>query len=416
MKSADIDGNGSPDVTFEFNALGRRVARTQGSDAVVYYQVDQQTIADYPRGGAATSPTYRYFWASYIDELIARKATGSGGELLFAHRNQQYSILSLSDSSGAVVERISYTAYGQPTFTNAAGTTLSSSAKATRYSYTGREWDPSLELHNFRARWMSGVNGRFLGRDPIGFVARDWNVYKFVYSAPLSFLDPTGLQTMQLVSGGRNEAPEAKSIANKCACCCCPVSVTATATVTNKSTGREYAQSVDITFSVEMEYKKAPANATSTSCEMALLEFIDPVSTDHLSPFMYPDTWFDYTRFPEKEWIDHVNRRPKIFDSWRDFSSVESKACKGKSTWSGTDHSQQPSIKPGETMNFWQLVGVRGGGDCKCKPLTRAVLTNVVYDPQKGNGDPTFNSYQLPLQRGIGLPDGLLPLPKFPMK
>ncbi len=164
MKSADIDGNGSPDVTFEFDALGRRVARTQGSDAVIYYQVVQQTIADYPRGGAATSPTYRYFWASYIDELIARKATGSGGELLFGHRNQQYSILSLSDSSGAVVERISYTAYGQPTFTNAAGTTLSSSAKATRYTYTGREWDASLQLLHFRARWMSGVSGRFEGR------------------------------------------------------------------------------------------------------------------------------------------------------------------------------------------------------------------------------------------------------------
>ncbi len=41
-----------------------QIARTQGSDAVIYYQVDQQTIAEYPRGGAATSPTYRYFWAS----------------------------------------------------------------------------------------------------------------------------------------------------------------------------------------------------------------------------------------------------------------------------------------------------------------------------------------------------------------
>ncbi len=192
MKSADIDGNGSPDVTFEFDALGRRVARTQGSDAVIYYQVDQQTIADYPRGGAATSPTYRYFWASYIDELIARKATGSGGELLFGHRNQQYSILSLSDSSGAVVERVAYQAYGQQTFTNASGTTLSTSAKATRYSYTGREWDASLQLRHFRARWMSGLSGRFLGRDPVEFESNATSLFEYLKGNPLSEMDWEG--------------------------------------------------------------------------------------------------------------------------------------------------------------------------------------------------------------------------------
>ena len=92
------------------------------------------------------------------------------------HSNQQYSILAISDSNGAVVERVAYQAYGQPTFTNAAGSTLSSSAKATRYSYTGREWDASLELHHFRARWMSGVCGRFVGRDPIGFLGSKWNL------------------------------------------------------------------------------------------------------------------------------------------------------------------------------------------------------------------------------------------------
>ena len=85
------------------------------------------------------------------------------------HRTQQYSIVAISNASGSVVERVAYTAYGQPTFTNASGSALSSSAKATRYTYTGREWDSALELHHFRARWMSGVSGRFVGRDPNGY-------------------------------------------------------------------------------------------------------------------------------------------------------------------------------------------------------------------------------------------------------
>ena len=61
-------------------------------------------------------------------------------------------ILALTESSNALVERVTYKTYGKPTLTNAAGTTLSVIAKATRYSFTGREWDPSLELHHFRAR------------------------------------------------------------------------------------------------------------------------------------------------------------------------------------------------------------------------------------------------------------------------
>ncbi len=105
LKSSDIDNNASADVTFEYDALGRRVARTEGSSAVVYFQADQQTIADYPRGGAASTATYRYVFASYIDEPVVRKTTGSSGTVLYFHRNQQYSILALTDSSGNVSER-----------------------------------------------------------------------------------------------------------------------------------------------------------------------------------------------------------------------------------------------------------------------------------------------------------------------
>ncbi len=61
----------------------------------------------------------------------------------------QYSIYAYSNSSGAVVERIAHTAYGQPSFMNAAGTVQSTSPNSIRYSYTGREWDASLQLHYF---------------------------------------------------------------------------------------------------------------------------------------------------------------------------------------------------------------------------------------------------------------------------
>ncbi|MCE2752244.1 MAG: hypothetical protein LW720_10170 [Pirellula sp.] len=43
----DIDANGTADVNFQYDALGRRVARTGTGGSVVYVQMEKQTIADY---------------------------------------------------------------------------------------------------------------------------------------------------------------------------------------------------------------------------------------------------------------------------------------------------------------------------------------------------------------------------------
>jgi RHS repeat-associated protein len=232
LRSADLGNNNSVDVNFQYDALGRRVARTGTGGSVVYVQHDQQTIADYPVGGVATTPTNRYVYASYIDEPVVRKAAGTGGTIHYYHRNQQYSITAMTTSSGAVAERYAYTAYGQPTILNASGTVLTSSAFGNRYTYTGREWDETLGLHHFRARWMSPLAGRFLGRDPIGY----WDglsLYRSYIEG--SNLDPLGYAILDAEPTDPSSAkwcnrplprdvlgrtiPDAYSV--KCYCVCC---------------------------------------------------------------------------------------------------------------------------------------------------------------------------------------------------
>jgi RHS repeat-associated protein len=154
--------------------------------------MDQQTIADYPVGGAATTPTFRYVYASYIDEPVVRKTAGTGETLVYFHRNQQYSITAVTTSAGTISERYAYTAYGQPTTLDASGTVLQTSNFSLRYSFTGREWDATLGLHHFRARWMSPSAGRFLGRDPIGYEGSEWGLYEYCRNSPLIYLDPGG--------------------------------------------------------------------------------------------------------------------------------------------------------------------------------------------------------------------------------
>jgi RHS repeat-associated protein len=118
--------------------------------------------------------------------------------------NQQYSVTAITTSTGTIAERYAYSAYGQPTILDASGSVLSTSSISNRYTYTGREWDATLGLHHFRARWMSPSAGRFLARDPIGFSGSPLTLYDFIRGSPSSGLDPSG---------------------NCPGCCCCPASL-----------------------------------------------------------------------------------------------------------------------------------------------------------------------------------------------
>jgi RHS repeat-associated protein len=127
-----------------------------------------------------------------IDEQVVSQGAGTGGAIYYYHRNHQYSVTALTTSTGAIAERYAYSAYGQPTILDASASVLSSSAINNRYTYTGREWDATLGLYHFRARWMSPVAGRFLSRDPIGLDS-DTNIYRALNGNPIQWVDPSGL-------------------------------------------------------------------------------------------------------------------------------------------------------------------------------------------------------------------------------
>jgi len=162
---------------------------------------DQSTShARIPAGGihliaSIDSVSEAQFTASFFGStkaLHGEVAIPSAETSTHNHSNQQFSITAVTISSGSVAERYAYSAYGEPTICDASGSTLASSAINNRYSYTGREWDATVGLYHFRARWMSPKTGRFLGRDPIGYWDSN-NAYLFVLSNPTMFVDPSGL-------------------------------------------------------------------------------------------------------------------------------------------------------------------------------------------------------------------------------
>jgi len=193
-------------ISYAYDALGRRVARTAGDQATVYVSCAQIVLAEYEAAEPAANPLRKYVNASYVDEpvlLIDRTVLGAVGagtdELLYYHRNQQYSITALTDNSGAVVERYSYAAYGQPTIWNAAASSArSASDYGNSYLHTARAYDSDAGLQYLRSRYISPTIGRFISRDSIAY----WggiNLYAIYFA--ISGVDPTGTDA-QICSDG----------------------------------------------------------------------------------------------------------------------------------------------------------------------------------------------------------------------
>ena len=196
LSTADIGDDGSVDATYKFDALGRRVFQGHGTSSTVYVPSGQQTIADYVSGTTASTPSYNYVYGSYVDEPVYRDDVGGSDDVYF-HRNQQYSVVALTNAGGATVERYAYSAYGVLTIADSAGIPRVDSAHNNRYTYTGREWDKIVGLYHFRAREYDASLGRFCSRDSKGF-PDGWNQYQLYIG--LQLLDPSGLATCP--SGG----------------------------------------------------------------------------------------------------------------------------------------------------------------------------------------------------------------------
>ncbi len=191
MTGADTDAVAGNDVTFEYDALGRRVRKDNGSDDVVYVHAGQQLVAEYDFGTAASSPTEQYAYGSYIDEPIIKDGTLlSGTGIVYYHHDRRFSVVALTNTSGSAVERYAYSPYGAMSAFSGNGTLIGGTSYANTTTFTGRRWDDDTELFYFRARYFDSSNGRFVGRDPLNYVD-GMSLYRGYFS-PLG-VDPFGL-------------------------------------------------------------------------------------------------------------------------------------------------------------------------------------------------------------------------------
>jgi RHS repeat-associated protein len=183
---ASVPGTVAGTHAYQYDALGRRVAKTTGGttpSTTVYVSRSYgsrpnrmgRELAEYPLGTPAASPSAKYAYGAYVDDallLVDRTVAGTVAagtdERLYVHADRRASVTGLSNSAGAVVERYAYTPYGETSVCNAAGTVIpTGSAYGQLLGYTGRRLDPEVGTLHFRARNFHPTLGRFLTRDPL---------------------------------------------------------------------------------------------------------------------------------------------------------------------------------------------------------------------------------------------------------
>ena len=103
--------------------------------------------------------------------------------------NHLYSVAAITNTTGQVVERYSYNAYGVRTVKNPANVVIAKSVVGNDRGFTSYKLDGETGLYAARARMYSGKLGRFASRDPSGYVDGFSNYGS--YFVPNS-LDPSG--------------------------------------------------------------------------------------------------------------------------------------------------------------------------------------------------------------------------------
>jgi RHS repeat-associated protein len=140
-------------ITYAYDPFGRRVKKNVGGMIIHYLYDRDDVMLEYDQTGTVIT---RYTHGPNIDEPLAVE---KNGQTYYYHTDGLGSIIALTDSSGNVVQKIQYDAFGNI----ASGTTI----VAQPYTYTAREYDPETGLYFYRARYFDPRTGTFITKDPI---------------------------------------------------------------------------------------------------------------------------------------------------------------------------------------------------------------------------------------------------------
>ena len=162
--------------------------------------IEEYVYCDDGQGGDEWVLAREFIWGDRFPEPLAMidhtgEGTTAGSSPWVYHylRDALGSVVALTDSDGDVVERYDYDPYGQTYIQDpTTGNRRTASAFGNPFAWTAQRYDAGVSLYDFPFRTYSTRLGRWLQRDPLGYVD-GVSLYQYVGSMPTFFTDPLGL-------------------------------------------------------------------------------------------------------------------------------------------------------------------------------------------------------------------------------
>src|SRR5262245_47171384 len=181
-------------ANYKYDGLGRRIEKEvigSGTTTTRYVYDNEDILLEL---NAANNIVARYTHGPGVDApLIIERNSQS----FYYHADGLGSVTEITNQSGAVAQRYSYSSFGK----------IESQLDANfvqPYTFTAREFDLETALYHYRERQYDPNAGRFVTEDPLGFNSREENFYLYAAGNPINFTDPDGLLLWGAIDAGED--------------------------------------------------------------------------------------------------------------------------------------------------------------------------------------------------------------------
>ncbi|KZN59869.1 hypothetical protein N473_02835 [Pseudoalteromonas luteoviolacea CPMOR-1] len=191
------DGAISKQIAYHVDPQNRRVAKwVDGQKTTSYLYAGQlNPVAELDSEGKL-SALFIYGSKGHVPDYMVK----GGRQYRFITDQLGSPRLIVDAASGEIAQQLSYGTFGQVTQDTNPG--------FQPFGFAGGLYDADTQLVRFGARDYDAYTARWTAKDPIGFGGGDTNLYAYVASDPVNFIDPTGHFLANLINAAKEAGTE----------------------------------------------------------------------------------------------------------------------------------------------------------------------------------------------------------------